>query len=233
MTRSSALSRAAVAALACLAAGAAAADDRYFLAGGEAAPDAYYSYAGVVLPGPMREAGRGLVQRYWLDRFGYEYDGGPGRVKASAHGAEAALGYSAPTSAGWWGAYIGLRYTDTRLSPDDTGAKARGSQTGVKFQLEGEHEFMPAWRANAIASYTSTQDAHWSRLRLMHRTQPTLSLGVEAVAAGNRESSFRSAGVVLVAHPAGAGWSIGLKSGYRRQSGDSGAYGGVEFGVAF
>jgi hypothetical protein len=40
--------------LAC-AAGAAAAEDRYFLAGGEGASASYYSYIGVVLPGPGRE----------------------------------------------------------------------------------------------------------------------------------------------------------------------------------
>ena len=33
-------------------AGSAAAQDRYFLAGGEAAPASYYSYLGIVLPGP-------------------------------------------------------------------------------------------------------------------------------------------------------------------------------------
>ncbi len=211
----------------------AAAEDRYFLAGGEIARQAYYGYAGLVLPGPMREAGQGFVQRYWLDRFGYEYDGAPGRVKARAYGAEAALGYSGSSAAGWWGAYLGLRYTDTTLTPDDTSAKARGTQTGIKLQAEVDHQVASNWRAGAIVSFSSKQDAYWSRLRLMRMATPTTAWGVEAIASGNSESRWRAAGVVLSLRPV-KDWSIALKTGYRAESGDdNGAYGGIELGVAF
>lgn len=217
-----------------LLAGSATAADRYVLAGGEVADQSYYSYLGLVLPGPMRAAGQGFMQRYWLDRFGYEYDGAPGRVKARAHGAEAALGYSGSSASGWWGAYLGLRYTDTTLSPDDSSAKARGAQTGVKLQFEVDQQFAAHWRVGAIASVLSKQDAYWSRLRLMNTGTGTTSWGVEAVASGNSESRWRAAGVVLSLRPTSE-WSVAFKSGYRAQSGagGDGAYGGIELGLAF
>jgi hypothetical protein len=216
-----------------LASAAAAADDRYFLAGSELARQADYSYVGLVLQGPMRAGGRGLMQRYWLDHFGYEYDGAPGHVKARAHGAEAALGYGASSAAGWWSVYLGLRYTDTTLTPDDASAKARGAQTGVKLQLEADQLVSSGWRAGAIVSYVSKQDAYWSRLRLMHSATSATTWGIEAIAAGNSESRWRAAGVVLSLQPA-KDWSVALKTGYRAQSGEShGAYGGLEVGLAF
>ena len=215
------------------AAGSAAADDRYFLAGGEAAPASYYSYAGLVLPGPYRKDGQGFLQRYWVDRFGYEYDGGPGRVKARATGAEAALGYGVSNATGDWGAvYLGLRYTDTTLAPDDVGAKARGSQTGIRVQLEGERALSTSLRGSGILSYTNEQDAYWARLRVMHRMNPGLSVGGEAVAAGNRESDFTSLGAVFSVE-ATSRTTVAFKVGYRAQDSENGAYGGIELSVAF
>lgn len=214
--------------------GSAPAADRYVLAGGEVAERGYYSYLGLVLPGPMRTAGQGFMQRYWLDRFGYEYDGAPGHVKARVHGAEAALGYSGSSASGWWGVYLGLRYTDTTLTPDDPGAKARGAQTGAKLQVEVDQQFATHWRAGAIASYVNQQDSYWSRVRLMHTRSAAASWGVEAIASGNRESRWRAAGAVLSLRPTND-WSVSFKTGYRSQAGagGDGAYGGIELGLAF
>ena len=215
------------------AAGTAAAQDRYFLAGGEAAPASYYSYMGIVLPGPFSKDGQGFKQRYWVDRFGYEYDGAPGRVKARATGAEAALGYGVSNVEGDWGAiYLGVRYTDTTLTPDDVGAKARGSQTGLRVQLEGERALGTSLRGSGILSYTNEQDAYWARARLMHKMNQDWSVGGEAVAAGNRESDFTSIGAVFTLQ-ATTKTSVGFKVGYRAQDGENGAYGGIELFVAF
>ena len=83
--------------------------ERLMLAGVEASEAAYYSYVGTVLPLGAQDGGRGWFQRYWLDRYGYEYDGVPGRVEADAYGAEAALGYGGASEAGWWGVSLGVR----------------------------------------------------------------------------------------------------------------------------
>ena len=89
---------------------AARADDAYFLSGAEASRADYYTYLGVIVPGPYRENGKGFFQRYWLDRFGYEYLGAPGKVEADVWGGEAALGYGSPTRDGWWS----MSQSDTR-----------------------------------------------------------------------------------------------------------------------
>lgn len=212
---------------------AAVADERLALAGGEAGNGAYYTYAGVVLPGPGREAGRGLLQRYWIDVFGYDYTSGSGVIEASAYGAEAALGYGASFTGGWASSYLGLRYTNTDLSPDDPSAEARGGQVGVKLDIQGDYEILPGWRGNAIASYTSTQRAYWSRVRLMRALSGKQALGGEVVAGGNDESQATSVGLVFSFQPGSAPWSASLKAGYRHDDDDDGAYGGIELGYGF
>jgi hypothetical protein len=210
------------------------ADDRLFLAGAEYADAAYYTYTGLVLPGPGRENGRGFLQRYWLDRFGYEYLGGPGRVEASAWGAEAALGYGASSANGWWSVWLGIRHTDTDLTPDDPSAEARGSQTGAKVQAEFERALSSAWRFGAMGSYASQQNGYWGRARLMYSPTAARSYGVEVVANGNDEADSTATGLVLTARPASGKFTVSLKAGYRFQDDDyDGAYGGVEFGYGF
>jgi hypothetical protein len=213
--------------------GAAAADNRLALFGGELGNDAYYSYAGLVLPGPGNESGRGLLQRYWIDAYGYEYDSGSERIEASAYGLEAALGYGGSNEKGWASAFLGLRYTDTDLTPDDPDATARGSQVGIKVDLQGEREIATDWRGNVILSYTTEQSAYWTRARVLHALSAKLALGAEFVAGGNDESRSRSVGAVFTFKPGSASWSTALKAGYRSDSDDSGAYGGIELGYSF
>jgi len=212
---------------------AAAAQDRLFLTGGEVADAAYYSYVGAVLPLGQRKNGRGWTQRYWLDAFGYEYDGAPGRVQADAYGAEAALGYGGSNERGWWNASLGLRYTDTDLDPDDPSASARGSQLGGKLQLEADGKVAEGWRLGGIASYSNEQNGYWARARLMRGATPARAFGVEAVANGNDEADATAAGFVATFQPAASRWSIALKAGYRWQEDADGAYGGVELGYGF
>jgi hypothetical protein len=217
-----------------LAAGTVRAEDRLFLTGAEYADAAYYTYLGLVLPGPGRENGRGFLQRYWLDRFGYEYLGGPGRVEASAWGAEASLGYGAGSASGWWSVWLGVRHTDTDLTPDDPGAEARGSQTGAKVQAEFERALSSAWRFGAMGSYANQQNGYWGRMRLMYGATPVRSYGIEFVANGNDEADSTATGLVFTARPAGSRFTVSLKAGYRFQDDDyDGAYGGVEFGSSF
>ncbi len=203
------------------------------LAGGELADTAYYSYVGAVLPFGERVQGRGWFQRYWLDAFGYEYDGGPGRIQADALGVEGAVGYGGSSERGWWSTSVGVRYTDTSLDPDDRSASARGSQLGAKFQLEGEATLAPEWRISAIASYTNEQHGYWTRMRLMRGNPSTHAFGIEALAGGNDEADSTAIGVVTSFRTGPASpWTIGLKAGYRFQDDADGAYGGVELGYS-
>lgn len=202
------------------------------LLGGEVADAAYYSYVGTVLPLGPQGNGRGWFQRYWLDRYGYEYDGAPGRVDAEAYGVEAALGYGGSSEAGWWGVSMGVRYTDTDLEPDDRFATARGSQFGGKFQVEGESALGMSWRVGGIASYSNEQNAYWGRARVTRVVNSARAFGLEALASGNDEADATATGLFVTVRPVTAKWSLGLKAGYRFQDGADGAYGGIEVGYA-
>jgi hypothetical protein len=226
------ISRITAAACLLMAAGAHA-EDRLFLAGAEVANAAYYSYVGAIVPGAGRVDGHGLFQRYWLDGFGYEYDGAPGHVKAHAWGAEMSLGWGTSSPTGWASASAGLRFTDTSLSPNDPGATARGSQAGFKVQVDGEQRLGENWKLGAIASYTTRQDGYWARLRLMYRSAASQSTGLELVANGNNEADSTAAGLVYELRPNGSRWSIGLKAGYRWQQHADGLYGGIDLSHAF
>jgi hypothetical protein len=209
------------------------AEQRLFLSGGEYSDAVYYAYAGLIVPGPARENGRGFFQRYWVDGLGYEYNGAPGRVKADAWGGEASLGYGSSNATGWGSVSLGLRYTDTSLSPDDPSATARGSQTGVKVQLEGETEIAPSWRLGGIASYTSAQNGYWGRMRLVRRSTAASSVGAEFVLNGNDEAQSSAAGLLFSMQPSGGAWNVLIKAGYRFASDADGIYGGLEFGYGF
>lgn len=214
-------------------AAAAQADDRLLLFGGDVADTSYYSYVGTVLPLRELSDGRRLVQRYWLDRFGYKYDGAPGRIDADAWGAEAAVGYVTASSAGWLETSVGLRYTDTDLDPDDPGAEARGEQLGAKLQLQGERNLNDRWRFGGIASYATKQNGYWGRMRLLRQMTAAASLGAELVAGGNDESDMTSAGMVLSLRPGAGPWTVGLRSGYRWDEESDSVYVGVEMGYGF
>lgn len=209
------------------------AKDRQFLTGGEAAETDYYTYVGVIVPGAGWKNGKGLFQRYWIDQFGYEYNGAPGRVEASTWGGEVALGYVTPNPRGWWSASVGLRYTDTSLSPDDPNASARGTQASAKIQLEIDQALATDWRIGAIGSYTLKQNQYWGRLRITRRVSPHWSLGCEGVVNGNDETDSIASGLVLIWHPPSSSWSLGLKAGYRQQDISDGGFAGIELGNSF
>ena len=210
-----------------------AANDRVFLAGVEASQRDYYSYVGVVLPGPGCRNGKGFFQRYWLDRFGYEYEAGPFDVDADAWGGEAALGYVTPTARGWWSVSAGLRYTDTDLSPDDRNASARGGQLSPKIQVETEARLDANWRAAVIASFTVEQSQYWGRLRALRKSAPRWSMGGELTLGGNDE--YDSVGVAAVAlwQPNDSPWNLAIKAGQRFQDGGDGVFIGTEVGRSF
>ncbi|MCE3285720.1 MAG: hypothetical protein K0R70_1976 [Steroidobacteraceae bacterium] len=209
------------------------ASERLLVFGGEVADAAYYSFVGALVPFGERTDGRGWYQRYWVDAFGYEYDGGPGRVQADAYGVEAALGYGDSNELGWWSASVGLRHTDTSLDPDDRDARARGSQLGGKLQFDFERKVAGDWRVGGIASYSNEQNGYWVRGRLMHGATQARAFGFEAVANGNDEADATAAGLVTTFRPGASRFTFGLKAGYRFQDDADGAYGGVEVGYGF
>jgi hypothetical protein len=217
----------------CCSLSASAADNTWFM-GAEGSDSAYSGYVGVLVPSEgLAEQGSGWFQRYWADTFGYEYLGQPGLIEAEAYGAEAAVGWSASSADGYGAISIGYRFVDTELTPDDLSASARGGKSGAKLQFDGERRFSSAWKAQAIASYTTSFDGYWSRLRLLNTSNASAHLGLEVAAQGNDEYDAWLTGLVAVFQPSDGAWSVALKAGYRFQDDLDGAYGGLELSRRF
>ena len=220
--------------LALLASLPAAAGDNTWFAGAEGSESSYSGYVGVIVPNASLVAdGNGWFQRYWADTFGYEYLGQPGLVEAEAYGAEVAVGWSSSSADGYGAISVGYRFVDTELTPDDLGASARGGKSAAKVQFDGERRFSETWKAQFIASYTTSFDGYWSRMRLLNTSNASAHLGLEVAAQGNDEYDAWVTGLVAVFQPADGAWSLALKGGYRFQDELDGAYGGLELSRRF
>lgn len=201
------------------------------LAGIEGANDAHSAYLGTVLPVPGSALGKGWVQRYWLDYTTYRYEKTPGQdIDARVAGAEAALGYQDSWEGGWWSAYLGGRYGNTRLSPDDLSNEDRDGDFSAKLQLEGEATVSPKWRLNGIVSHVVGHSSYWSRLRAQTTFGDHLLVGPEIVVQGDPLYRLYKLGAYVGGIELGAGGALTVKLGVSKLDSDSaGAYAGVEW----
>lgn len=201
------------------------------LAGAEGGSDAGYAYLGTVLPLPGSALGKGLVQRYWLDYNTYRYQINPAQdVDAKVAGFEAALGWHDSSEKGRWGAYLGGRYGNTRLRPDDPANDDRGGEFNVTVQLEGEAALARTWRVNGIVNHLAGESDFWSRLRLQTVLGNQLLVGPELVAQGDPRYRLYKLGAFIGGIKLGPEAALTLKAGASKQDSDSaGAYAGVEW----
>lgn len=212
----------------------ASAADSIALGGAEAGADNSYLYAGVVRPLQGSTLGNGVVQRYWVDRTTYRYDGSNGKIDAEAWGVEGALGYQGSHDQTWWGAYAALVYRDTHLSPDDPTSKARGEKFRGKVQVEGETPLSASWRINGNASYVFGQQNYWVRGRLLYRLSGTLSTGPEVLTQGDPDYKISQVGWVVTGLRPTPDLDLGLKLGAKKARGESTqAYLGIELSHSF
>ena len=205
--------------------GLARADERIWMTGGEAYRDGYYGYLGALVPlaGSQR-----WFQRYWLDTNAYHYDSGDTRTEARVRGAEAMLGYQRETGARSGAISLGVRFADTRLSPDDPESEQRGRKLRPKAQAEGEIPLTQSWRASGIATYTFGLDAYWTRARVLHALDDDRFLGPELVAQGDPGYRAIRAGFVLGGLRVLPKTFLAVTTGWRWQSGANSPYGGIE-----
>ncbi|MFN3543944.1 MAG: cellulose biosynthesis protein BcsS [Thiobacillus sp.] len=206
------------------------AQDAVALAGAEAGKGNGYAYLGTVLPLPGNRLGNGWVQRYWLDYTSYRYEKGPGaEIDATVVGGEAALGFQESGASGWWAAYLGARYGNTRLSPDDPTNEDEGGRLRAKLQLEGETAVSPSWRLNGIVSHLVGHSSYWLRVRAETTLGNGLRVGPEFVAQGDPNYRLHTLGVFVGGIKAGRNAALTLKGGLSKLESDSaGAYVGVE-----
>lgn len=207
------------------------AQEKIALAGIEASRDSQYAYLGMVLPLPGQRLGQGLVQRYWLDYTTYRYEKTPGQdIDAKVAGVEAALGYQNGSERGWWSAYLGGRYGNTRLNPNDFENEDRGGELNFKLQLEGESALSSAWRVNGIVSHLIGQSSYWSRLRVQTVLSNQLLFGPELVAQGDPRYHLYKLGLFVGGIKLGHDAALTVKAGASKLDSESvGAYAGVEW----
>jgi hypothetical protein len=211
------------------------AQERIVLAGAEASADSRYAYLGLVLPLPGQHLGRGLVQRYWLDYVGYRYEKDPLQdVDAKVGGGEAAVGYQHSEARGWWGAYLGARYADTRLKPDDPGNDDEGGRWRAKLQLEGDAAIGTGWRVNGIVSHLIGDDNFWARLRVQTALDNGLNVGPEFVAQGDANYRAYKVGGYVGNIRLGPDSALTVKGGISKPEDDAASlYAGAEFYLPF
>jgi cellulose biosynthesis protein BcsS len=205
--------------------GLAGSEERLWLAGGEAYRDGYYGYLSALVPVPGSER---WFQRYWLDTNAYRYDSEGTRTEARVRGAEAMLGYQRETGARSGAISLGVRFSDTRLSPDDPESEQRGRKFWPKAQAEGEVALTPSWRAIGIAAYTFGLDGYWTRARVLRALDDDRFLGPELVAQGEPSYHATRAGVVLGGLQLLPKTFLTVTAGWRWQSGANSPYGGIE-----
>lgn len=199
------------------------AGDKLVLAGAEGGAgdtENYYTYVGLVAPLTGDHLGNGFVQRYWVDFLGYSYETNR-QIDAQAVGLEAALGYQESGKAGWGAAYLGLRYNNTNLSPDDPANRTEGEHLWVKTQLEGELKLAETWKLGGIASYIFSAESFWLRTRLLHPLEQGLSTGPEVVFMGDPNYRAWQFGWVVTGFKPWQDVEIGLKAGVRITDGSA------------
>ena len=205
------------------------ADNSIWIATGEATKEDYYFGLGVLIPLPSYMLGHGWVQRYWVDHYTYSYQSGAQQIDASVLGAEGMLGYQASKPGLYGAAYLGLRYANTDLSPDDPGNAARGDQLRLRGQLEGTAEFSQRWRGEGIVAYTFGLNSYWTRARLLRGLPESKFIGPELILQGDPTYNAQKIGLVYGGmKPFGNGISMNVHGGYRFQSGANAVYVGIE-----
>jgi cellulose synthase (UDP-forming) len=205
------------------------------LAGVEGGSDnAYYAYAGAIVPLRSADAlGRGWAQRYWVDRLGYDFESAGTRIRATAPGLSAALGYQGRTGDWQWSAYAGAVHRNTTLTPDLPDAAARGSQTAGLVSAEAGRSFDGGWRLGAIVNATIAPDSYWTRLRLLH-TVAGFAVGPELVWQGDPDYRQVKTGLTVENLRVGDRFTLSVKLGVSKTQGlASGAYGGIEIARRF
>lgn len=219
------------------------ADGNLLLAGAEKrGRGEHYAYAGALLPLPgNNRLGQGWVARVWADRvrYGYEvsnpqlYGRDPQRIDGRGQGLELALGYHETRDRLSVAGYAGLRYADTRFTPDDPGSRVRGSELWPKLQLDIAYELSPHWRSHNIGAYTFGLEQYWVRTHLLYRTADAFEIGPEIVLLGDRDFRAAKIGVVLGGLKPTPDSTLALRAGRHVQTGAGSFYVGLDFGLGF
>lgn len=165
--------------------------------GAEAFRNVWSLYTGITWApaGVMSEDGVRLRVVAGQSAFRYEAPSGPARGVAPF--ADAMAGYQKQWGATTLKAFAGVTGYADILSPRDAAAPWGQARFGPKLVLESWTTLSPRTWLALDASWTSLEDAYWTRARLGFRLMPSLSLGLEAGQSGAHGAGAARAGGFL------------------------------------
>ncbi len=177
----------------------------------------------------------------WLLRgfvgFGeYDYNAGGalGKVNGDVFTADLMVGYQWFDSNVRYSAYVGGNFADNDLSPNDPANSTRGSEFGAKVQLEAETANVTDYYVSGAASYATTNDDYWARLRVGHTVGAGYVVGPEGVLLGNDEFDQQRIGLFLKGASLGPiGFSVSAGYAFVDGNGDDSVYGSLGASYAF
>lgn len=168
-------------------------------AGGDVRENTSYPYVGVVHHFSGDILADGFLVRAFAYHAKYEYDSAAvvgGEVDGRFDGADLMIGYQKVMDSFALRGYIGIDYEDHDLSPDNVFDSNRGSDTGVKVQVELETDYAAPNYVSLIASHGSAKDRYWARLRA-GRDFSGYVVGPEVLFTGDDEYDEKRIGVFV------------------------------------
>jgi hypothetical protein len=218
----------------CLAAAPVAAQSDIVMTGAEVGKGGSSAYLGTVLP-LSENPDKGWVQRYWLDYTAYRYQKTQEqRINAHLLGIEAAFGFQDRSENGWGSLYLGGRYSNTHLRPDDPDNDRQGDDFRIKLLLEGERSLSGTWRINGIASHLIGQSSYWTRLRVHTVLDNQRLIGSEFISQGDMTYRLNKLGLFVGIMNLKQEHTLTLKVGASQLGSEPiGAYAGAEWFIPY
>lgn len=134
---------------------------------------------------------------------GYDYESVGTRIEGEFTQADVVVLHQSSGSWGYFNVGGGARYTDTTLSPDDTGNGRRGGKWDGLIAVDGIRR-AGDWEAGGFASYGVDMQEYYVRARVTRRLgSDRFRLGLETIVQG--DPNYDRQGVAVVAlHRAGS-----------------------------
>ena len=166
--------------------------------GGEATANVWSLYSGLTWAplGSIREDGLRVRLAGGAGRYNYNavIDGERTKVLGASSFGDLLVGYHVSNGPLTVKAFAGASFDGHLLTPFDPANPVSNRMIGAKAVLEAWLNIGDADWAALDLSWSSAHDSYFSRLRLGHRLGPSLSIGPEGGAYGNRASNNGRAG---------------------------------------
>lgn len=198
-----------------------------YLAGANSGVNSDYAFAGVLIPLPGAQLGKGLAARVWGDHLDYSYLSNGRRIDASGFGGALAGVYQFSGDWGWSNLSAGMTFRNTLLSASDPSNREAGAHAYFNGQADGGFNLNASWRIRGLASYTPQSHDYFVQAGIDRVVFEGLRLGVGPIFQGGRNYREVSGGITAyfqIRNGLELAPTIGVS---HSSSGDTGAYGGV------